>query len=74
MAITSNSALPSSQQADSSFSTLLKEYEKDRYCRILSLDGGGAKGFYSLGVLKEIVGKRLTYAELISADMVPART
>jgi patatin-like phospholipase/acyl hydrolase len=23
-------------------------------CRILSLDGGGAKGFYSLGVLKEI--------------------
>ena len=27
-----------------------------------------------VGVLKEIVGKRLTYAELISADMVPART
>ena len=25
-----------------------------RYCRILSLDGGGAKGFYTLGVLKEI--------------------
>jgi patatin-like phospholipase/acyl hydrolase len=23
-------------------------------CRILSLDGGGAKGFYTLGVLKEI--------------------
>jgi patatin-like phospholipase/acyl hydrolase len=23
-------------------------------CRILSLDGGGAKGFYSLGVLKRI--------------------
>lgn len=23
-------------------------------CRVLSLDGGGAKGFYSLGVLKEI--------------------
>ena len=23
-------------------------------CRILSLDGGGAKGFYSLGVLKEL--------------------
>jgi hypothetical protein len=23
-------------------------------CRILSLDGGGAKGFYSLGVLKEV--------------------
>ena len=25
-----------------------------RPCRILSLDGGGAKGFYTLGVLKEI--------------------
>lgn len=24
------------------------------YCRVLSLDGGGAKGFYSLGVLKEL--------------------
>ena len=23
-------------------------------CRILSLDGGGAKGFYSLGVLAEV--------------------
>src|SRR6266849_5076869 len=23
-------------------------------CRLLSLDGGGAKGFYTLGVLKEI--------------------
>jgi patatin-like phospholipase/acyl hydrolase len=23
-------------------------------CRVLSLDGGGAKGFYTLGVLKEI--------------------
>lgn len=27
---------------------------KDDICRILSLDGGGAKGFYTLGVLKEI--------------------
>jgi predicted acylesterase/phospholipase RssA len=26
----------------------------ERPCRILSLDGGGAKGFYTLGVLKEI--------------------
>lgn len=25
-------------------------------CRILSLDGGGAKGFYTLGVLKELEG------------------
>uniref|UniRef100_UPI0018EEE873 patatin-like phospholipase family protein n=1 Tax=Paracoccus binzhouensis TaxID=2796149 RepID=UPI0018EEE873 len=23
-------------------------------CRILSLDGGGAKGFYSLGILREV--------------------
>lgn len=26
----------------------------DNVCRILTLDGGGAKGFYTLGVLKEI--------------------
>ena len=26
----------------------------DERCRILSLDGGGAKGFYTMGVLKEI--------------------
>jgi predicted acylesterase/phospholipase RssA len=25
-----------------------------RHCRILSLDGGGSKGFYTLGVLKEL--------------------
>jgi uncharacterized protein len=25
-------------------------------CRVLSLDGGGAKGFYTLGVLREIEG------------------
>lgn len=35
---------------------LLKEYEKDGLYRILTLDGGGAKGFYTLGVLKEIEG------------------
>lgn len=29
-------------------------YESDNVCRILALDGGGAKGFYTLGVLKEI--------------------
>src|SRR2546426_7209737 len=34
--------------------TLTSEYQKDNLCRILSLDGGGAKGFYTLGVLKEI--------------------
>ena len=30
------------------------EEPSQQLCRILSLDGGGAKGFYSLGVLKEI--------------------
>lgn len=30
------------------------EHFSDGLCRILSLDGGGAKGFYTLGVLKEI--------------------
>ena len=37
----------------------------ERLCRILSLDGGGAKGFYSLGALKDIealVGKPLCEA------------
>lgn len=37
-------------------STLTAELPKDDLCRILSLDGGGAKGFYTLGVLKEIEG------------------
>src|SRR5262249_20211154 len=32
------------------------EYLKDNLFRILSLDGGGAKGFYTLGILKEIEG------------------
>jgi predicted acylesterase/phospholipase RssA len=36
--------------------TFASEYEKDNFFRILCLDGGGAKGFYSLGVLKEIEG------------------
>src|SRR5262245_9127587 len=31
-------------------------YQPDGLYRILSLDGGGAKGFYTLGVLKEIEG------------------
>src|SRR5437773_11789908 len=35
-------------------STLTIEYPKDNLCRLLTLDGGGAKGFYTLGVLKEI--------------------
>ena len=33
---------------------LTNEFEPDGLCRVLSLDGGGAKGFYTLGVLKEI--------------------
>jgi len=35
---------------------LTAELPKDGLCRILSLDGGGSKGFYTLGVLKEIEG------------------
>lgn len=35
---------------------LVNEYANDGLCRILCLDGGGAKGFYTLGVLKEIEG------------------
>lgn len=34
----------------------MTEFSADRPCRILSLDGGGAKGFYTLGVLREIEG------------------
>src|SRR5215475_14407658 len=36
--------------------TLTGDYIKDNLFRILSLDGGGAKGFYTLGILKEIEG------------------
>ena len=36
--------------------TQTSDYNQDGVCRILSLDGGGAKGFYTLGVLKEIEG------------------
>jgi hypothetical protein len=35
---------------------LTAEPRHDGLCRILSLDGGGAKGFYTLGVLREIEG------------------
>lgn len=31
-------------------------FSTEKPCRILSLDGGGAKGFYTLGVLREIEG------------------
>lgn len=34
----------------------MAEFSEERPCRILCLDGGGAKGFYSLGVLKGIEG------------------
>jgi len=41
--------------ADSKQASLLTaKYAGDDVCRILALDGGGAKGFYTLGVLKEI--------------------
>jgi patatin-like phospholipase/acyl hydrolase len=33
-----------------------KEPLRENLCRVLSLDGGGAKGFYALGALKEIEG------------------
>ena len=36
--------------------TLTAELPRDGLFRILSLDGGGAKGFYTLGVLQEIEG------------------
>lgn len=32
------------------------DFSPQKLCRILSLDGGGAKGFYTLGVLREIEG------------------
>jgi predicted acylesterase/phospholipase RssA len=44
--------------------TLTRTYEPDGICRVLALDGGGAKGFYTLGVLKEIeamLGCRLSH-------------
>ena len=34
----------------------MTETEEPKVCRILSLDGGGAKGFYTLGVLRELEG------------------
>src|ERR1035437_5133510 len=37
-------------------SSLSKKFQKDGCYRILCLDGGGAKGFYTLGVLREIEG------------------
>lgn len=43
-----------SQLAVTPRTTLTAELPPDGKCRILSLDGGGAKGFYTLGVLKEI--------------------
>jgi predicted acylesterase/phospholipase RssA len=39
-----------------SISSLTAEYSPGGLYRILALDGGGAKGFYTLGVLKEIEG------------------
>ena len=36
--------------------TYTSHFKKDGLYRVLSLDGGGAKGFYTLGVLREIEG------------------
>lgn len=54
MASTSNTNLLTPIADEPKQSTLATEYTKDGLCRVLSLDGGGAKGFYTLGVLKEI--------------------
>lgn len=51
-----DTATPDRANPKASALTLSAEYPKDGLCRILSLDGGGAKGFYTLGVLKEIEG------------------
>lgn len=34
----------------------MPHFTTEKPCRLLSLDGGGAKGFYTLGVLREIEG------------------
>lgn len=56
MASIGNRNLLRSEVAEQNQSALTTEHTKDGLCRILSLDGGGAKGFYTLGVLKEIEG------------------
>lgn len=56
MASIGSTDVSKSDVAEPKQSALTTEYAKDGLCRILSLDGGGAKGFYTLGVLKEIEG------------------
>lgn len=41
---------------DNNTEEFVSSVKDDKIYRILSLDGGGAKGFYSLGVLREIEG------------------
>jgi len=53
---TAQSEVNDGEPTDVSASKLTAEPTQDGICRILSLDGGGAKGFYTLGVLKEIEG------------------
>jgi patatin-like phospholipase/acyl hydrolase len=43
-------------QASSPAASTAPKFKKDDVCHILSLDGGGAKGFYTIGVLREIEG------------------
>jgi len=49
-------SVPTPDMASPKPSELAAEYPSDGLFRILSLDGGGAKGFYTLGVLAEIEG------------------
>lgn len=45
---------PGRWRAPAAAAHLNREYPRDTACRILSLDGGGAKGFYTLGVLQAL--------------------
>jgi predicted acylesterase/phospholipase RssA len=52
----SNKGTSQSDDAIPRTETLHAQLPKDNLFRVLALDGGGAKGFYTLGVLKEIEG------------------
>jgi patatin-like phospholipase/acyl hydrolase len=48
--------MPLVHAQDAAEGDALKDMRDRKVCRILSLDSGGAKGFYTLGVLREIEG------------------
>ncbi len=53
-------------------SSLLTEYGNDNICRVLALDGGGAKGFYTLGGFAPIfpdICYHLTHYKPAAADI-----